>query len=115
MSNLVIPPGNRFRVPLTNALIDGNGALLQDTLEKVSKIFTKNQISRLINHSFEELKDHTLLHAAVEHGYSNLCKILISYGADIRLDDYNLAKKKGGLIYAELEPRLLGGRMLFYL
>jgi len=93
-----------------NSVLTGNHNSLQLAMTTMQRSLKVDQIQSIVNRKYPEFNDHTALYMAVTNNYSECCRLLVINGAaDVHLESsYTLAKKKGGEVFAALEPSLLG-------
>jgi len=98
-----------IRYPLVTAISNGNQRALENAVTNIEKLLPLDRVHKMLNRRYSEFNEHTLLYVAVTKDYPEICKLLLSKGANPHLDSaYTIAKKKGGEVFASLEPRLLG-------
>jgi hypothetical protein len=96
---------------IRNFIIDGNLKATEDEIAILQKITNPESYKILINKTYPQLKDQTLLYSAALGNHVGIFKLLLSKGADLNLNKssiYPISKKNGGEIFALLEPRLDG-------
>jgi len=98
-----------IRSNFVTSVCQGNSSALQSALTTLQRLLSVDKKIELLNRKFPEFGDHTALYVAVTKNYPECCKILVDTGANTQLDSvYVLAKKKGGELFAAVEPRLVG-------